>query len=123
MKANNLLPWSRLSPQIFRLACKVLCDHRIGRVKNRLCAAIVLLKYNNAYFVKGILKLPDVAKIGTTKSINGLISIANDTDIVMTRRKLKHDFVLRDIRILIFVYQNIFKSLLERSQHIWVQTK
>ena len=88
MKANNLLAWSRFSPQIFRLAREVLCDHRIGRVKNRLRAAVILLKHNNAYFVKGVFKLPDVAKIGTTKSINGLISIANDTDIVMTRRKL-----------------------------------
>ena len=88
MKANNLLAWSRLSPQIFWLAREVLCNHRISRVKNRLCAAIVLLKYNNAYFVKGIFKLSDVAKISTTKSINRLISIANDADIVMTRRKL-----------------------------------
>ena len=113
MKANNLLAWSRLSPQIFWLAREVLCDHRIGRIKNRLRAAVILLKDNHAYFVKGIFKLSDVTKISATKSINGLISIANDANIVMTCRKLQHDFVLRDIRILIFVYQNIFEPLLE----------
>ena len=88
-----------------------------------MSAAIVLCQHDDRHLRKRRFKLQNISEIGAAKSINRLVGIANHADIVMRVGQHHHDFVLRDVRILIFVDQNVLEALLILRQNIFVFAK
>ncbi|CAB4824627.1 unannotated protein [freshwater metagenome] len=123
MESHNGIARTSLGPKFFWLTAKVLRDDCIGSIENILCTAIVLFENNHAHFIKGIFKLSDVTEVGTAECINRLIGVAHHAHVVMTGRQTEHDFVLRNVRVLIFVYQDVLESVLVRSQNIGMHTE
>ena len=66
---------------------------------------------------------PDILHICTTPTINGLVRIANNTDILKTRRQKFHQLILRMVSILILIYMNVLVALLVISQDIRILVK
>ena len=112
METNDGIAGTSFGPEFFWLAAKVLGNDCVGSIKNVLGAAIVLFKNDNAHFIKGIFKLADVTEVGATECINRLIGVAHYAYVVMTGRQAEHDFILRNIRVLIFVNQDVLETVL-----------
>ena len=58
-------------------------------------------------------EIQDIIDIGTTETINGLVIIADNTDIVLRRNQKRQQFVLRRIRVLIFIDHDILDFFLQ----------
>ena len=59
-----------------------------------------------------LFEIQDIADIRTTPAINGLVRIANDADIVMPICQKRGKSVLRTVRILIFIDEDIAETML-----------
>ena len=123
VKPHDPIALAKFCPQLFGFSLGIVGDHCVGCIENRLRASIVLRQHNNRHLRKRRFKLQDISKIGAAKPIHRLVSIANHADIVMRRCQHHHDFVLRNVRVLIFVDQNVFEALLILRQHVFVLAK
>ena len=112
METNDGIAGTSFGPEFFWLAAKVLGNDCVGSIENVLGAAIVLFKNNHAHFIKSIFKLADITEVGATECINRLIGVSHHAHVVMTGRQTEHDFVLRNIRVLIFVNQDVLETVL-----------
>ncbi|CAB4989526.1 unannotated protein [freshwater metagenome] len=109
---NNLFALTQIRPQLFRFSLDIVGDDRIGRIQNGLGAAVVLCQNHRCHFGKRGFKLQNVAEVGATKSVHTLVGVTHNTHIVVKRAKHQHDGVLRHVRVLVFVDQNMFKAFL-----------
>ena len=109
---NNLFALTQIRPQLFRFSLDVVGDHRIGGIQDGLGTAVVLSQNHCCHFGKRRFKLQNVAEVGTTKSVHALVGVAHNAHIVVKRTKHQHDGVLRHVRVLVFVDQNMFKAFL-----------
>ena len=109
---------SGVAPEVLWLALNIVGYNRIGCIQNILCAAIVLRQHHSGDIRKCFLKLHDVAKICAAKSVNRLVGIAHNANIVVLCTKHKNNFVLGNVGVLVFVYQNVLKALLVHTKHI-----
>ena len=87
-------------------------DYRIGRRQNIFRGAVVLLQLDGTGFGIIFLKVHDVADVRATPAIDGLVSITHDTEVMMFGRQNLGQLILRTIGILIFVHQNVLKTVL-----------
>ena len=100
--AENVLPYLAF----------ILANQRIGSLYDELCGTVVLLKFEEACTLRILLlEIQDVVNVGTTKRIDTLCIIANDTDTTVLLGKLQHDFLLRIVGVLILVDEHIAKTL------------
>ena len=120
---NDFFTLTQVGPQIFGLAINIVRDDGVCRIQNGLRAAIVLRQHNCCYFGKRIFKLHDVPKVSSAKAIHTLVGVAHHTHIVVQSTQQQHDLVLRHVGILIFVNQNMLKTLLVCAQYVGVLAK
>ena len=71
-----------------------------------------MLKQDYRRFWIVAFEVQDVAHIRTAPAIDGLIRIPNNTDIPMSLGKQFRDRILRAIRILILIHEDVLKFLL-----------
>ena len=120
---HDLVATADVGPQFLRFALNVVRDHCVRSIKNHLCAAIVLRKYHGVDVGERPLKLQDVAIVGTAKCVNRLVGVANHTDVVVQATEQQHDFVLRQIGVLVLVNQHMLEAILKCCEGFWVATK
>ena len=63
--------------------------------------------------VEFLWEIQDIIDIGTTETINGLVIIADNTDIVLRRNQKRQQFMLRRVRVLIFIDHDILDFFLQ----------
>ncbi len=93
-------------------------NHARRRGQNMRRRAVILLKPDNNSPRKILLEAQDVAHLGPAPAVNRLIIIAHTANILMLRRQKPQPQILRHVRILIFVDQNILKPALILLQNI-----
>ena len=120
---NDFFTLTQVGPQIFGLAINIVRDDGVCGIQNGLRAAIVLRQHHCCYFGKRIFKLHDVAKVGSAKAIHTLVGVAHHTHVVVQRTQQQHDLVLRHVGVLIFINQNMLKTLLVCAQYVGVLAK
>ena len=117
---HNGVACSGVAPEVLRLALNVVGNYCIGCIQNVLCAAVVLCQHHSGDIGKGFLKLHDVAKICTAETIDRLVGVAHNTNVVMLCTEHKNNFILRDVGVLVLIYQNMLKALLVHTKNIGV---
>ena len=69
------------------------------------------------------LKPQDVAYFGPAPAIDRLVVVTDAADVLVPLRQEPQPEVLRNVGILIFVYQNVFEPALILRQHIRMRLK
>src|SRR5438093_1742640 len=72
-------------------------------IQDRLRRAIVLIEDNNPGVREVVLEVEDVADIGAAPGVDGLVRVANYTDVAVMGGPLLGEDVLRDVGVLKFV--------------------
>ena len=121
--ANDLFARSLLGPQLFSWSTRIVVDDRIGGIEDVLGRAVVLLKHHGGGLGEGVFEIENIANIGLTEPIDGLVGITNHTNIASGARQQQNEFVLYRVRVLILVDQNVLKAALPGLEHIRVTLK
>ena len=103
-------------PELLGVTVRVLFDHCLGRLEDVAAGTVILLQFE--YPATGIipLKLQDVADIGATPAVDGLVVIPDHADVVITIGQLMDNLILHPVGVLVFVDQDVAKSLLVKLQ-------
>ena len=101
-----------LCPQTLRRSVRIVLDDRIRRIQDRLRRAIVLLELDELCLRIVLLEIHDIPKIRSAPGINTLVCITDRADILRIPCDVLRHQVLRMVRILIFIDQNIVESVL-----------
>ena len=107
---SDLCPALPRRPKILPFTPYVIRHHHRRRFQNVLRRAVVLLQTHNFRFRKVALKFQNVANVGPTPRVDRLILVADGADVVPVARQQPHQLILRTIRILILIDQQISKS-------------
>ena len=121
--ANDLLALPLIGPQVFWFATCIVRDNCIRCIQNGLRASIILCKHHSGHFRECIFEFQDVAEVGATEAIHTLVGVAHNTHVVMQCAKHDHNGVLRHVCVLVFVNENVLKTLLIHPQNIGVLTE
>ena len=92
-----------------------------GRIEYRLRGAIVILQYDQPYpLAVCLVEVCQVFQAGALKFVDRLIVIAHNKQVghLPVGYELADDLILRPVGILVFIYQNVEKTLLIRPQQI-----
>ena len=87
-------------------AALVVGNDAVGSAHDGLRRAIVLLQLEQARMVVAALEGKDIVDAGTAETVDTLRVVAHHTDVLMARCQLPHNFVLRQVRILILIHQH-----------------
>src|SRR5581483_2893675 len=90
-----------------------------GGVQDVLRRAVVLLQSDDSRFRKIVFELENITDIGATPGIDGLVFIANGTNVVTCAGEQAHELILRAIRVLVFVHQNVLETPVVIFAYAW----
>ena len=100
----------------------IVADQLVRNAQDCVRAAVVLFQPYHFDIRIILFKLHNIIETGTPPAIDGLIGISGNRQIRMIDRKPPYNHVLNKIRVLIFIHQNVFESLIERPPQIFVIT-
>ena len=110
-----------LCPEVLLLALLVERDDGVRGVEDGLRRAVVLLEDDDARFREVVLEVEDVADVGGAPGVDRLVGIADDADVAVARGPLLGQHVLRDVRVLELVDEDVLPArgvLLEESSSL-----
>ena len=102
------------------LAPGVVGDDRVGRVEDHLRAAVVLVEHDRGDVLEHLLELGDVAHVGAAPPIDRLVPVADDGDLAVVGGEEQGDLVLRHVRVLVLVDQDVLEPALVLLQDLGV---
>ena len=105
-------------PEGLFLTAIIVTDHSIGRIQNGLGRPVVFLQLNHLGIRKMLLKIQNIADIGATELINGLVVIADHAKIAVLVCQHAYQLELDRVGILILIDHDITKPVLVKLQHI-----
>jgi hypothetical protein len=111
VKTTRVFDWSSISPRL-RSSCAanaVLTDHCRRGVEDHLRRSIVLFEPDDARFGEVVLEVEDVLEIGAAPLVDGLVGVADDSQVAVPFRETSNQQVLRTIRILILVDHHVLE--------------
>ena len=138
-EADDLVARADRREQVLGDAVEVVGDDGVRRIKNRLRRAVVLLEQHDLSPAEVALELDDVANVGAAKGVNRLIGVANDRQSrpgnapvgvkldpgvighvhgLNRPGQLANERVLRVIRVLILVNENVPESPLVQRRNL-----
>ena len=106
--------------QLLVLATLVVHDQPVGGPADRLRAAIVLLEPHHLALGEIALELQDVANLGPPPAVDRLVGIARHAQVAMLRRQRPHNHVLGEIRVLVFIDQDVPEPRRQLQPHFLV---
>ena len=109
-----------IRPEFLLLAGQVILNHSIRRCKDVLRRAIILLEQDHGCLWIVTLKVQDIPHIRAAPAVDGLIRIADHADIMVTLGKQLGDSILRAVRILILVHENVLKLILILCSYFFI---
>ena len=116
----HALPFVVLGKQALLLSPLVVGDQRVGNAQDAFGAAVVLFELDDFDFGVVLFEIQDVAEIGAAPAVDRLIGIARDSQVRMIDRQRADDRVLRQIRILVFVDQDVAIALVQRRARLGI---
>jgi hypothetical protein len=96
-------------------------DHRLGHIKDRLRAAVVLAQLDHLRVRVVLLEHANIADICAAEGVNRLILVAHHKDILVRGGELLQQHILSSIGVLILVGQDVAVAALILLQHVGVQ--
>ena len=117
----DFIPLFVLCPESFFLTLCIVDDHLIGCVKDVLGRTVILLQAHHLSFRENLLKSQNVPDISPAETINGLVIITNNAEILVFLSKKAYEFKLCCICILILIYHDITETLLIIFQYIFLR--
>src|SRR3989344_5746792 len=117
---NQFLSPVFLRPQLFVALIGVVTNHMIGGDQNVLRGTVVLLEGDHGRVRVIFLKFENVADIRLAPPIDGLVVIADDEEVTMLSRKERDEEILRVIRVLILVHEDVAEAVLIALQNIGI---
>src|ERR1019366_1813118 len=96
-----------IGPELLALAREVVLHHGARRRQNVLGGAVVLLQANGLGVGVVVFEIQDVADIGATPAVDGLVFVAHHADIAMLFGEQAHQIVLGAVGILILVDHDV----------------
>ena len=97
-------------PQLFALAVFVMRDQFVGRIQDMAGRAVVLLQFDFYTLGKIPFELHYIQIVGTPPGIDGLVVIADHTDVSRLFGHQFHQTVLRQAGILELIHHNIAET-------------
>jgi hypothetical protein len=93
--------------QVLFLAQHVVCDQAGGHTQNAPRAAVIPLQPHNMHFGEVVFEIEDVAQAGPPPTVDRLVGVTGNGQVGMVDRHRPHDRVLGQVRVLVFVDQNV----------------
>ena len=112
-----------MRPQHLASTMRVIGDHLVGSVQDVLRGTVVFLQQHGLDVGQLGFKSADVADVGASEAIDGLVGVSHHADVRPLAAKLQDDAVLRRVGVLILVHQNVLKLVLMPLQHIGMPAK
>ena len=109
---------AELAPEALLDASRVVLDHRVGGVEDALRGAVVLLQAHDARVREVALEVEDVADVGAAPGVDGLVDVADDEDVAVRVGEQAHDAVLRVVRVLVLVDEQVVERALPALAHV-----
>ena len=92
-------------------ALRVRADHDVGQLENLRRRAIVLLEAHDRGVGKVLVEVEDVPNVGAAPAVDRLIVVADDAHVAVAAAEQLDQLVLRAIRVLILVDEDVPKAL------------
>ncbi|MCG3121181.1 MAG: hypothetical protein ALAOOOJD_04181 [bacterium] len=112
-----------LGPQLFRQALAIVRNDGMRRFENVAGRAIILLEPKNLAIRKVLLKIDNVTDFRAAPAINGLIVIADGKNVARAAGQRLQKNILRPIRVLKLVDQNITKPIRVTGKNVRILAK
>ena len=112
------LAHAEVAPETLLDASRVVLDHRVGGVEDALRGAVVLLQAHHARVREVALEVEDVADVGAAPGVDGLVDVAHDEDVAVRVGEQAHDAVLRVVRVLVLVDEQVVERALPALAHV-----
>ena len=112
-----------IRPQRLILASRIVLDHRIGRIQHHLGRTVILLQLHDAGLRIYLLKIQNVADIGATEFIDGLIVVSHHAKVPVPVCQQSDQFKLGRVGILILIHTDISKTILIPGKNLGVRLK
>ena len=116
----NLLAVLLVGEQLLHLAMLVVRDDGVGRRQHVAHAAVVLLQLHRGALRVVLLELQDVADVGATPTVNGLVVVAHHHDVAVLGGQKARDLVLRVVGVLVLVDHDVAETQLIGLEHVGV---
>ncbi len=104
--------------ELLGLAADVVGNDGVGGVEDRLGRAEVLLEHDRRHVGEGALELQDVADVRAAPAVDGLVGVADHADVAVRLAQQLDDLVLRVVRVLELVDEDVSEALLVRRTHV-----
>ena len=106
--------------ELLGLATDVVGDDGVRRIEDRLGGAEVLLQHDGRDVGEGPLELQDVADVRAAPAVDRLVGVPDDADVAVRLAQQLDDLVLRVVRVLELVDEDVAEALLVRGPHVVV---
>ena len=104
--------------QTLVLSLRVVAHHGVGGAQDMARGAVVLLQLNGLAVFKVLLKVQDVGDVGAAPTVNGLVVVAHDHEVLVLGGQQVGDLVLDVVGVLILVDANVAEALLVFVEHL-----
>ena len=109
---------AELAPEPLLDPARVVLDDRVGRVEDALRRAVVLLQPHDARVGEVALEVEDVADVGAAPGVDRLVGVAHDHDVAVRVGEQPDDAVLRVVRVLVLVDEQVVERSLPALAHV-----
>ena len=101
---------AELRPEPLLLPLRVVRDHRVRRLEDRVRGAVVLLERDRSRGRKVALELEDVADVGASEGVDGLVRIAHRAEVLVLLGQELQEPVLGVVRVLVLVDEHVAEA-------------
>jgi hypothetical protein len=109
-----------LSPQCLAQTAGIACDNGASRRQDVLRASVVALQPHDLRGGEVLLEVQDVLNVGTPEPVDGLVVIADNSQIAVACSKQGDQAVLGCVGVLILVDEDVPEQVLITLQHLGV---
>ena len=109
---------AELAPEPLLDTPGVVLDDGVGGVEDALRGAVVLLEPHHARVREVALEVEDVADVGAAPGVDRLVGVADDEDVAVRVGEQAHDAVLRVVRVLVLVDEQVVEHALPALAHV-----
>ena len=107
-----------LGEHLLRYATHVLLYQAVGRLYYGLRRTVVLFQFEDLRPAERLSEVQYVVYLRPAERVDALRIVAHHTHLAMLQSQLHHDAVLRVVRILILIHQDVFESVLILRQNV-----
>lgn len=112
------LPFPLIGPQLFRFAAGILVDDIVRGIQNIRGRTVILLEEDDRRFWIVLLEVQNIRNVGAAPTVNRLVTVSHDANMMMLVRQHAAQHVLRPVRILVLVDMDIFEFVLIKIEHL-----